>query len=402
MIFKISPYKKAIRLFRKRKFLEAIKEFDKAIEIDPRNFEGWFSRGLTKNLLKQYEEATKDFDKAIEIEPEDYTCWRLRGQSKGGLEQYEEAIKDFDKAIEYGPKDYYSWLLRGKSKYCLQQYEEAIKDLDKAIEINPEDNDSWVWRGQSKVGLMQYEEAIKDFDKAIEINPQASDSLGMRGLTYLRSMKYELAEKDFKKAYEINNDEVNFNFNLGRIFYSKKNNYLAIKYYLKALTVNPNSYLIYAYISLAKMELGDDLNSFNDLKKSEELFKENYDKEFFSMFESEKLNKFIKIYEINNDLDRFKKILEYLNKNHKDNRNLFLQGILKFKNGKFYDAISDFLEVYEDDKQNKDCILYLGKAKLELKDYKNALIDFKKYIELDSNDEVEKLIKTCEENLKAN
>ena len=91
-----------------------------------------------------------------------------------------------------------------------------------------------------------------------------------------------------------------------------------------------------------------------------------------------------------------------MNKNHKYNRNLFLQGILKFKNGEFYDAISNFLEVYEDDNQNKDFILYLGKAKLELKDYKNALIDFKKYIELDFNDEVEKLIKTCEENLKAN
>ena len=88
--------------------------------------------------------------------------------------------------------------------------------------------------------------------------------------------------------------------------------------------------------------------------------------------------------------------------NQEDNRNLFSQGILNFKNGNFYDAISNFLEVYEKDNQNKECILYLGKAKLALKDYKNALLDFKKYIEIDVNDEVEKLIKTCEENLKAN
>ena len=368
MIFKISPHKKGTRLFNKGKYLEAINDFDKAIEIDPHNFKSWL----------------------------------LRGRSKHELKKYEEAIKDFDKAIEIDPHNFKSWLLRGTSKHELKKYEEAIKDFDKAIEIDPDFYPSWVFRGKSKSALMQYKEAIKDFDKAIEIDPQASDSLRMRGLTYLRIMKYELAEKDIKKAYEINADEVNFNFDLGQIFYSKKNNYLAIKHYLKALTINPNSYLIYAYISLAKLELGDDVNSFNDLKKSEKLFKENYDQEFFSNFDSEELNKFLKIYEINNDLDRFKKILEYLNKNHKDNRNLFLQGILKFKNGKFYDAISDFLEVYEDDKQNKDCILYLGKAKLELKDYKNALIDFKKYLEFDFNDEVEKLIKTCEENLKEN
>ena len=88
--------------------------------------------------------------------------------------------------------------------------------------------------------------------------------------------------------------------------------------------------------------------------------------------------------------------------NQEDNRNLFSQGILNFKNGNFYDAISNFLEVYEKDNQNKECILYLGKSKLALKDYENALIDFKKYQEIDINDEVEKLIKTCEENLKEN
>ena len=79
-----------------------------------------------------------------------------------------------------------------------------------------------------------------------------------------------------------------------------------------------------------------------------------------------------------------------------------LQGILHFRKGDFYKAISNLLEVYEIDKQNKECIFYLGKAKLALKDFSNALKDFKNYIELEKNEEVEKLIKTCEENLTSN
>ena len=96
------------------------------------------------------------------------------------------------------------------------------------------------------------------------------------------------------------------------------------------------------------------------------------------------------------------KILEFLNKNNLDKDYKMMLGILQFKKGNFYNAISNLLEVYEIDNQNKECILYLGKSKLALKDYENALIDFKKYQEIDINDEVEKLIKTCEENLKAN
>ena len=67
--------------------------------------------------------------------------------------------------------------------------------------------------------------------------------------------------------------------------------------------------------------------------------------------------------------------------------------------GDFYSAISILLEVYEVDNKNKECILYLGKAKLSLKDYKNALVDFKNYIALENSEEVEKLIKTCEDKL---
>lgn len=51
---------------------------------------------------------------------------------------------------------------------------------------------------------------------------------------------------------------------------------------------------------------------------------------------------------------------------------------------------------------NKDCLIYLGKAKLALKDYEGALFDFKKYKVLDSTDEIQKLIETCEENLRPN
>ena len=191
------------------------------------------------------------------------------------------------------------------------------------------------------------------------------------------------------------------NNNLGKIFHRKKDYYFAIKYYFDGLKINPDNYQIHANISLAKFELSNYKDSFKDIKKSEALFLQKNEREFFSIFNSDELNKVMKIYEINDDLKRFEQIVNYINKENKDNRNL-LQGILQFKKGDFYSAISTFIDVYKDDNQNKECILYLAKAKLALKDYKNALVDFQKYKELESNNEVDKLIKTCEENLKNN
>lgn len=45
----------------------AIKDFDKAIELDPSLAEAYYDRGLAYSELNQYEKAIKDYDKAIEL-----------------------------------------------------------------------------------------------------------------------------------------------------------------------------------------------------------------------------------------------------------------------------------------------------------------------------------------------
>ena len=311
-----------------------------------------------------------------------------------------EAIKNFDNAIKVNPKDYMIWFFRGCCKYELKQYEQAVKDFDEAIELNPKDYMIWYFRGCCKYLLEQYEDAINNLDKTIELCPEYSYGWGVRGFAYIKTLNDELAEIDLKKAYEIDGDsDGNINYNIGKICYRKKDYYSSIRHYVAALKINPEDYRIYADMSFAKLELGDFVNSFDDLMYSKKLFKNNAEA-FFSMFDNEEINKVSRIYELNNDLESLEKILEFLNKNNFDNKNRLSLGILQFKKGDFYNAISNLLEVYQIDKQNTDCILYLGKAKLALKDYKNALVDFKNCIALEKNEEVEKLIKSCEDKLK--
>ena len=397
---KSSTYKKkGGELFWEDKHLEAIKNFDNAIKVNPKDFDSWDFRGRCKYELEQYEQAVKDFDEAIELNPENYTSWDFRGRCKYFLKQYEQAVKDFDEAIELNPENYTSWDFRGRCKYFLKQYEQAVKDFDEAIELNPKDYMTWFFRGGCKYLLEQYVDAINNLDKTIELNPEYSNGWGIRGFAYLQTLNDELAEIDFKKAYEIDGDsDGNYNYNIGKICYRKKDYYSSIRHYVAALKIDPENYRIYADMSFAKLELGDFKNSLDDLKNSKKLFKNNA-KEFFSIFDNEEIQKVLRICKLNNDLKAIEIILKFLYKNNKDNKSL-LMGISEFNGGNFYNAIYNLLEVYEIDNQNKECILYLGKAKLALKDYKNALVDFKHYIALEKNEEVEKLIKSCEDKLK--
>ena len=52
------------------KFEEAIKDFDKAIELNPQDAEVYIERGFMKFLLTKYEEAFEDYKKAGELDPQ--------------------------------------------------------------------------------------------------------------------------------------------------------------------------------------------------------------------------------------------------------------------------------------------------------------------------------------------
>ena len=72
--------------------------------------------GMVKDIaleeLGKHDEAIKAFDKAIEINPQDSYAWDGKGIALWKLDKYDEAIKAFDKAIEIDPHDSLGWTIK--------------------------------------------------------------------------------------------------------------------------------------------------------------------------------------------------------------------------------------------------------------------------------------------------
>ena len=185
------------------------------IEDYPDRAEGYFFRGNAKGGLKQYDEAIKDYDKAIELNSEVAVIYNNRGNAKNELDQYIEAIKDFDRAIELDPKHDLAYYNRGNAKDELELHEEAIKDYDKVIESDPNDAAAYYNRGIAKSKLGQYTEAIKDYDKAIELDPNDTAAYNNRGNAKRGLGQHEEAIKDYDRAIELDSKNVDFYHNRG-------------------------------------------------------------------------------------------------------------------------------------------------------------------------------------------
>ena len=128
------------------------------------------SRGQTYQSLKRYEEALKDFDRAIELNSEYSGAISCRAQTYKYLKRYEEALKDFDRAIELDND--YAWASgnRGQIYQFLGQFESSLQDFDRAIELEPEDCEWDLYlRSLTLIKLDRPTEAQTDIQTAIAL-----------------------------------------------------------------------------------------------------------------------------------------------------------------------------------------------------------------------------------------
>ena len=100
---------------------------------------------LQEANLGNHKGAIKDYDKALELNPDYANAYYNRGVAKGKLGDYKGAIEDFDKAIALNPNYADAYYNRGLARRDLGDHKGAEEDFAKAAELrnaNPPDSDS--------------------------------------------------------------------------------------------------------------------------------------------------------------------------------------------------------------------------------------------------------------------
>ncbi len=153
-------------------YVNAIKDFNSALEIDPNNILALSIRGLEKSKMSDYQGAIKDYNKILEIKPDDFQTYNDRGIVKRFSLDPKGAIQDFKKALKFNPegrKDYYFNIALAKTD--LRDYEGAILIYNKLIQEDKHDSTLYQNRGRNKIHLKDFISAAQDLNKAIEIDP---------------------------------------------------------------------------------------------------------------------------------------------------------------------------------------------------------------------------------------
>ncbi|HHT9106229.1 MAG TPA: tetratricopeptide repeat protein [Candidatus Wujingus californicus] len=167
------------------------------------------SKGNLLYYLEHYEDALKAYEKSLEIDPDDFVEWTNKGNTLKKLKRYKEALKAFEKSIDLKPDGVKAWINKCDVLAELSRYDEAFKACDRAIElISPDDKKYAIALdfAQKLVELGRYEEALRAYDKVIELSPDAAVAWYSRACIYSLKNDKESILINLSKAIELNSE----------------------------------------------------------------------------------------------------------------------------------------------------------------------------------------------------
>ncbi|WP_103899353.1 tetratricopeptide repeat protein [Petrotoga halophila] len=231
----------------------------------------WFKKGVELSELGRYEEALRAFEKAIEINPQDDKARFGKGVALGELGRHEDALEAYEKVIEINPQFAESWFAKGVELIKLGRYEDALKAYEKAIEINPQYADAWVNKGVELGEFERHEEALQAYEKAIEIDPKNALAYTNLGELFFKFGNLKEASDNVDNALNIDEELVPAWSLQGRIKIEEKDYDTASESFKQAMTLdssNPIHFLWYTYTNYLKAEFSLDSE---DKKYQEEI-----------------------------------------------------------------------------------------------------------------------------------
>lgn len=151
--------------------------------------------------------AISELNKNLAIKSGNAVLLTARGMALSEKGKLHEAIADFTAAIASDPTGVRAYVERAQILTTLEDVPAARRDWDHAIRLGTRAARAYSSRGWSRINDSDLNGAISDFQKALELGKQdpVEQAYALKGLggAHLAMCEYEAADKDYTKALDL-------------------------------------------------------------------------------------------------------------------------------------------------------------------------------------------------------
>ena len=208
-------------LDRKGQTEEAIKMYQKALQINENSAETHFNMGSILHRLGRSNEARISYEKAISIKSDFLNAHFNLGLVYQNLQDSKKAIESYQNAIKLKPDFHQAIGAMGSALQAQGELDEAIEHYKKALAIQPDARNHFnLGAGLRTKGSL--DEAIEQFEKSLSFDKENSETLTSLGDAFWHKGKADEAIEKFDEAIKIDPNHPQANYNLG-VFLSDNN-----------------------------------------------------------------------------------------------------------------------------------------------------------------------------------
>ena len=131
---------RAAALYQKGWVYPGIADYTRALELSVSSdlkVIAYAGRGLTYYDVGRYLDAIMDYNAAIELEPLNSSLLVERARSEAGLARYDRALQDLTDSISLDPNNALARFYRGNIYALTEEYGSALADYNEALGLNP-------------------------------------------------------------------------------------------------------------------------------------------------------------------------------------------------------------------------------------------------------------------------
>jgi len=128
--------KKGIHLMADEKLEDAVRVFEHALRLDPKDVEALLKLGYSKFHLDDYAGAMRAYDNVLDIDVANAEAWNLKSLVNYQQKNYAKALDCVDKAIESDPTFGMAWYNKACYLSLLNEVPASLESLRRSIEID--------------------------------------------------------------------------------------------------------------------------------------------------------------------------------------------------------------------------------------------------------------------------
>ncbi|MEM6643537.1 MAG: tetratricopeptide repeat protein [Bacteroidota bacterium] len=225
---------------------EAMKAFDKALEIDPEQkkinsldfatgsvvnvdskrtglYAHYYNAAIAAYNEEDFEDASSNFETAYFINPSDTNAILNAAYSASAAGLEEKANENFKQALEAGSIDKNIFLQLYNYAVKNEDMEGALASIQRGRESYPDDIDLMKYEVNLFIQMERTDEARKGLEEAIAADPKNPDLLFALGVLKEETGEMAIAEEYYRKAIAADPNHFNSNFNLAVYVFNKAN-----------------------------------------------------------------------------------------------------------------------------------------------------------------------------------